>query len=45
MKDAETGSVPQGDATFNGAVYKVYANEDIYNKANPGLSPVTRNIL
>ena len=32
-KDAETGSVPQGDATFNGAVYKVYANEDIYNKA------------
>ena len=32
-KDSETGSVPQGDATFNGAVYKVYANEDIYNKA------------
>ena len=32
-KDSETGSVPQGDATFNGAVYKVYASEDIYNKA------------
>lgn len=32
-KDSETGSVPQGGATFNGAVYKVYANEDIYNKA------------
>ena len=32
-KDSETGSVPQGDATFNGAVYKVYAAEDIYNKA------------
>ena len=32
-KDSEAGSVPQGDATFNGAVYKVYASEDIYNKA------------
>ncbi len=32
-KDSETGSIPQGDATFNGAVYKVYAAEDIYNKA------------
>lgn len=32
-KDSETGSIPQGDATFNGAVYKVYASEDIYNKA------------
>ena len=32
-KNSETGSVPQGDATFNGAVYKVYASEDIYNKA------------
>ena len=32
-KDSETGSVPQGDATFNGAVYKVYASEDMYNKA------------
>ena len=33
QKDSEAGSVPQGDATFNGAVYKVYASEDIYNKA------------
>ena len=32
-KDAETGSTPQGDAFFEGAVYKVYAKEDIYNKA------------
>ena len=32
-KDSETGSVPQGDAVFYGAVYKVYAEEDIYNKA------------
>lgn len=32
-KDAETGSTPQGDAVFEGAVYKVYAKEDIYNKA------------
>ena len=32
-KDSETGSVPQGDAIFTGAVYKVYAKEDIYNKA------------
>lgn len=32
-KDSKTGSIPQGDATFNGAVYKVYAKEDIYNKA------------
>ncbi|MBQ9298819.1 MAG: hypothetical protein IJ223_07365 [Clostridia bacterium] len=31
--DSETYSMPQGDATFEGAVYKVYANEDIYNKA------------
>lgn len=31
-KDTKTGSVPQGDASFTGAVYKVYANEDIFNK-------------
>lgn len=32
-KDSKTGSIPQGDAVFTGAVYKVYAKEDIYNKA------------
>ena len=32
-KDSETGSVPQGDASLENAVYKVYANEDIYNVA------------
>ena len=32
-KDKETGSVPQGDATLENAVYKLYANEDIYNVA------------
>lgn len=32
-KDFKTGSVPQGDAKLAGAVYKVFANEDIYNKA------------
>lgn len=32
-KDSETGSVPQGDATLENAQYKVFANEDIYNKA------------
>lgn len=32
-KDKQTGITTQGDATFNGAVYKVYAKEDIYNKA------------
>ena len=32
-KDSETGSVPQGDAILENAVYKVYANEDIYNVA------------
>ena len=32
-KDSETGSVPQGDATFVDAKYEVYANEDIYNVA------------
>ena len=32
-KDSETGSVHQGDATLENAVYKVYAAEDIYNVA------------
>ena len=32
-KDKETGSTPQGDAKLKGAVYEVYAAEDIYNKA------------
>ena len=32
-KDSETGSIPQGDATLENAVYKVYAAEDIYNVA------------
>ena len=32
-KDKETGSVPQGDAKLENAVYKLYANEDIYNVA------------
>lgn len=32
-KDSKTGSIPQGDAMLTGAVYKVYAKEDIYNKA------------
>ena len=32
-KDSETGSVPQGDASLENAVYKIYANEDIYNVA------------
>lgn len=31
-KDAETGLINQGDSSFEGAVYKVYAKEDIYNK-------------
>lgn len=31
--DMETGTKPQGNGTLNGAVYEVYANEDIYNKA------------
>lgn len=30
-KDSETGSNPQGDAKLENAIYKVYANEDIYN--------------
>ena len=32
-KDIKTGSVTQGDAVFEGAVYKVYAKEDIYKIA------------
>ncbi len=32
-KDSKTGSIAQGDATLKNAVYKVYANEDIYNVA------------
>lgn len=32
-KDKETGTTPQGDAKLKGAVYEVYAAEDIYNKA------------
>ena len=32
-KDSETGSMAQGDATLENAVYKVFANEDIYNVA------------
>ena len=32
-KDSKTGSIAQGDATLKDAVYKVYANEDIYNVA------------
>lgn len=32
-KDTKTGSKPQGDATLENAVYKVYAAEDIYNVA------------
>ena len=30
-RDSETGNVAQGDATLEGAVYEVYAAEDIYN--------------
>ena len=33
-RDSETGSTPQGDATFVDAKYEVYANEDIWNKAH-----------
>ena len=32
-RDAETGSVAQGDGTLENAVYKLYANADIYNVA------------
>ena len=48
-KDSKTGSVPQGDATLENAVYKIYANEDIYNVAkskkfyNKGDLVATRN--
>lgn len=38
-KDSETGSTPQGDAELKGAVYEVFAAEDIYNKAR------TKNII
>jgi len=31
--DKETGAVPQGDATLKNALYKLYADEDIYNVA------------
>ena len=30
-QDSETGNVAQGDATLEGAVYEIYAAEDIYN--------------
>lgn len=30
-QDSETGTTPQGDATLEGAVYEVYAAEDIYS--------------
>lgn len=32
-KDSETGTIAQGDATLKGGVYKLYADEDIYNVA------------
>lgn len=32
-KDKETGAKAQGDATFNGAIYNLFADEDIYNVA------------
>ena len=31
--DKETGAVPQGEATLKNALYKLYADEDIYNVA------------
>ncbi len=31
--DIETGTKAQGDSTLNGAIYELYANEDIYNKS------------
>lgn len=31
--DSETGGVPQGDASFENALYNLYADEDIYNVA------------
>lgn len=32
-EDAETGDITQGNAKFEGAEYKIYAAEDIYNAA------------
>ena len=32
-RDNETGSIAQGDATLENAIYKVFADEDIYNVA------------
>ena len=32
-EDSKTGSKAQGDASLENAVYKIYANEDIYNVA------------
>ncbi len=37
-EDNKTGSVPQGDATLAGAIYKIYAAEDIY-------SPTRRTLI
>lgn len=31
--DSETNQKAQGDSTFEGAIYELYAAEDIYNKA------------
>lgn len=31
--DSETGTNAQGDGTLSGAIYEVYANDDIYNKS------------
>ena len=31
--DSETGGIPQGDASFENALYYLYADEDIYNAA------------
>lgn len=31
--DSETGAIPQGDASFENALYNLYADEDIYNVA------------
>lgn len=48
-KDKETGEIAQGDATLNNAVYELFAEEDIYNKArtkkyySKGDLVVTRN--
>lgn len=32
-QDSETGNVAQGDATLEGAIYEVYAAEDIYSES------------